>query len=242
MKTIVVQLSLLVSALLAHTTSADGSTHRDDVLDKWAQSDSTTRSRRPQMRGPDDTTRLENVPVDGTISILQVVPGTEDTRRSRRAQEAKNDVVPYPPDGETLAKTGVAIHFKEDVSSTDVDCFVFTHDSHSFSACSKDFDIDVEGGVADIQLTGFQLGTYTWWVEDSTGAKSSPQSFTIESPQNMDRGEVVRRSAGVEEIVGEAEWEYGGDILGATGRRSGRRSSVESANSFACLKALTHLN
>lgn len=220
------KLSALLLAFLVDRASAEASSYRETVLEAWERSNSTTRSRRPVMKSKGDTTRMQNIPVDGTVSILQVVPGTEDRRARRNLKKTATDEIPYPPDGAVFAKTGASIHFKESTDMTDIECFVFDHKDpdHDFSVCeSPGFTLDVVDGIADIQLTGFELGVYTWWVEDSFGTKSSPQSFEIKTPSEVNPSEVVRLSAGVQksgvqELVGEAEWEMGGDILGASGR------------------------
>ena len=210
------QALLLSLALWSGTVSANHS-YNEKVIEAWSKSNSTTRSRCPQLASDGSTKRLENIPLKGseTVTVLQEVNGTDDGDR-RRGLQQESSQVPWPADGAELPKNGNAIHFREDTSMRDIDCFVFKHidPDKSFSVCEENgVTIPVVDGIAEIQMTGFQLGEYEWWVEDSSGAQSESQKFTIVPPR-----EVVRRSKRTQEVVEEAEWEYRGNIQGSTGR------------------------
>lgn len=205
MKKNVAQFALIATALLADTAAADSSTGNTVSRGVYLASDGSGR-------------RFAETSVDGTVTVMQEVSDERRVLQATTGNGNKGGEVPFPPDGAEVFKTGAAIHFKESTALTDVECFVFEHvnPDHSFKVCESNgisIDHDEDAGVADIQLTGFNLGEYKWWVEDSFGSRSAPQTFTVKTPK-----EVVRRSERTEPIVSEAEWTKGGEIVGSTGR------------------------
>lgn len=229
-------------------TSADNSVseaNRDRTLSYWNSSQSTTVGAMPYLID-NERWQARSVTHGSSISVMMRIMSTnESTGTGRRLDEM---AVPYPADGAVLEKTGNPIHFREssDESSelSDVECFHFIHNhpNQSFYVCDEDkIDFDDKANIAEVKMSGFAFGTYTWYAVDSNGVQSDSQTFEVVEAENTMEDEGIIQEASwphggqVQEAAGRIYFEAGGNDYGCTGtaikdNKSGRTLILTSAH------------